>query len=221
MRVKTRTRARENVGRAREDVCSRHGCPRSARDGARAARQDAGAAAGTATAVAGRDERSDQRRRAGTHRCCDAIPAVAGRAVRRIRAPASQRRHARRAARARLGAAIVAPSAARDGRGRREHCATVSVASPAKRKSPMRWTCRCPAYEKALEQLANAGSRLGPSARRTDAGRHTAHRAVHRRVGRRRDATRAQGTQAPPRTTRSRNCRSASGRFSRSITRKS
>ena len=57
-----------------------------------------------------------------------------------------------------------------------------------------------PGIREGARTASNPGSRLGPSARRTHAGRHTAHRAVHRRVGRRRNATRAQGTQAPSRT---------------------
>ena len=69
--------------------------------------------AGAAPAVAGRIVGAGQRRRARPDRRGQPLPAVARRAVRRVRAPPHPRRDARCAARPRLGAALGAPAAPR------------------------------------------------------------------------------------------------------------
>ena len=150
----------------------------------------------------------------------DALPAVARRAVRRVRAAAHSRRDARRAARARLGAALGAPPAPRHGRGDRDAAARLGR-EPRKQRSPTRWTCRSPEYEQGARPAAHARSRLGASARRADARRHAAPRAVHRPAEDAVAQLERKELRAHLAQRDSRSCPSASGTFSRSTTRRS
>ncbi len=127
--------------------------PQPARHQPRRPGQGDGPPAGAAPAVAGRDERADQRRRGRPDRRGRPLQAGAGRALRRLRPPPRAGRDARRAARARLGAALAAPHAPRPRRRRSPSCATSSKREPTEDEVAGELSMSPAEYDKSLDQI--------------------------------------------------------------------
>ena len=188
-------------------------------DQPRGAGEGDGASPGAAPAVPGRDDRPDQRRRARTHRRRGPVSAVDGRPLRRLRPAARPGRDARRAAGSRLGAPVAAADASRPRRHRGPAAARPGARARTRTRLPPPWRCRPRNTRRCSTRSGRWTS--GPSGSWTPRAR-TARRCSSCAWTPKRARTCSSsasncGACSPARSPNSRN---ASGRFSRSTTRK-